>query len=166
MTQLAEQFRRGEQTFVLCSLHFARGATVVLGVIYFVSAMGKGTNIEPTTNAIEAVLPFAAGFSSIVVMALVAVELALAAVLISGYRLLGGSVGSLVLSVVFLVWHFLVWLHPEAVDCGCGAPVMLQKLLNGSDSGLVLAAATFVLSVIAVGGFLLSRSSKKKDRSL
>lgn len=52
--------------------------------------MGKGTNIEPTTNAIEAVLPVAAGISSILVMGLVAIELALAAVLIRGIGSLWG----------------------------------------------------------------------------
>lgn len=146
-------------------LHFARLATVVLGLIYFVSAMGKGSNIEPTTSAIDAVLPFAAGFSTILVIGLVAIELALAAVLVSGYRLAVGIVVSLALSVVFLVWHFLVWLHPEAVDCGCGAPVMLQKLLNGSDTGVVLAVVTFTLSALAVVCLLVEISKAKECSS-
>lgn len=70
---------------------------------------------------------------------------------------------SLVLSVVFLVWHFLVWLHPQAVDCGCGAPPMLKKLLNGSDTGLILAFAVFVLSGVAIGGLVMSRLKKKPE---
>jgi len=61
------------------------------------------------------------------------------------------------------VWHFMVWLHPEAVDCGCGAPPMLKKLLNGSDSGLVLAVAAFVLSGVAVGGFIWNRLTSMKS---
>ncbi|MBL4698067.1 MAG: hypothetical protein JKX70_04455 [Phycisphaerales bacterium] len=130
-----------------------RLATLVLGVIYFVTAIGKGTEVPRTAGVVESVLLVGNRVSYPIVLILVAVELVLAGMLIGGYRLKIASLSSLALGVIFLLWHLLVWIEPWAVDCGCGAPPMMKKLMSDSSAGLVLAGMVFVLSGVALFGY-------------
>ena len=111
--------------------------------------MSKGANIGGTTTAIETALPFIADFSSYLVAVLVGLELALAATLISGYRVILSSAISSVLGLLFLGWHGLIVLLPQGVDCGCGTPTFLRQLMGESTSGLMLASVVFVFSMFA-----------------
>ncbi len=131
----------------------ARSATIALGVIYFIAAIGKGTQVPRTATVVESVLLVGSQVSHLIVLILVLAELVLAGMLVGGYRLRSASIASLALGVVFLLWHLLVWLEPWATDCGCGAPPMMKKLLSDSSAGLGLAGIVFVLSGVAVLGY-------------
>ncbi|MGV6813534.1 MAG: MauE/DoxX family redox-associated membrane protein [Phycisphaerales bacterium] len=133
-----------------------RLATLSLGVLYFVTAISKGTQVARTASVVESILFMGSRVSYLIVLLLVAVELVLAGMLIGGYRLKIASLSSLVLSVVFLLWHLLVWIEPWAVNCGCGAPPMIKKLISESHAGLMLAGIAFVLSSVALFGCLKS----------
>lgn len=129
-----------------------RLSALLVGAVYFITAIGKGTQVDRTAIVIESILPVHEQVSQGMVVVLIAIELALAGMLISGYRLKLSSFVSLLLGALFFIWHLLVWLDPGAIDCGCGAPLMVKKLIGDFGSGVSLAGGVFVLSGVALFG--------------
>ena len=109
--------------------------------------------MDRTARVIESGLPVSGQVSQGMVVFIIAIELVLAGMLISGYRLKLASFVSVLLGALFLIWHLLVWLEPGAIDCGCGAPPMVKKLIGDFGAGISLASGVFVLSGVASFGY-------------
>lgn len=147
-----------------------RVCCLLLAVVFFYTAVVKGRSHESFVAAIDSALPQIVSVSPIVAWTVIALELSLAALLMSGIACRQAVRISFGLSIIFLAWHVYLGLYPGLRHCGCGAPLAFKKLFGEAGAGWFLAVVVSLSSGIAlilgkVNSSRLEKNDEKKDRS-
>ena len=144
----ASGFTLPDQVRIACSFWAYQALTKMLGVVYFVTAVGKGSQVDRTVIAIRSVLEMNHTASKAIVVGVTLLELFLASLFVSGYRVRLASTLSILVGVLFLIWHLVSWISSAQPDCGCGAPLILKELIGSAEAGLSLAIFVTVVSAV------------------